>query len=115
MRSLCRFYAFPFARIAAGLALLLLVQAFPAFAGSDRQPVILDTQTGIHDGRSGVVLQNAPLVSQPMVAAQPTASLQEFAPQQQPAVIVAPYVEVPGGAPAAVARPVLRPRLNSGQ
>lgn len=115
MRSLSCLFAFPFARIAAGLALLLLAQAFPAFAGSDRQPVILDTQTGIHDGRSGVVLQNAPLVHQPMVAAQPTASLQEFAPQQQPAIIVAPYVELPVGASAAVARPVLRPRAGSGQ
>ena len=68
-----------------------------AFAG---QPLVLDTQTGISDGQSGLVLQNAPLSHAPMVAAQqPTAPAAPagLAPDSSQPYIVAPYVEVPGG------------------
>jgi hypothetical protein len=62
------------------------------------QPLILDTQRGISDGQSGTVLQNAPLSPQPMVQMQslPTPSGSGTDGSQVP-IIVAPYVEVPGG------------------
>lgn len=99
------------ARVPAGAAvgLLLLVAASLACAGSDRPPVVLDTQTGIHDGKSGIVLQNAPLVREPMV---PAATLTDIAPRGQQPIIVAPYVELPGGANP---RAVYRQRPASGQ
>lgn len=91
---------------------LLAAAATPALADSDRPPVVLDTQTGIHDGRSGLVLQNAPLARQPMVPAQSTATLQEMAPQAQQPIVVAPYIELPGGPDR---RAVYRQRPSSGQ
>jgi len=84
----------------------------PALADSDRPPVILDTQTGIHDGKSGVILQNAPLTRQPMVPAQSTATLPDMAPQAQQPIVVAPYIELPGGSDR---RAVYRQRPTSGQ
>lgn len=92
-------------RLAAS-GLVALMFAVPAFAGAEREPVILGTQTGIHDGKSGVVLQNAPLSRQPMA---PTERLSELAPQAQPPIVVSPYVEIPG-APAAS-----RPRGRASQ
>lgn len=66
--------------------------------------VVLDTQTGIHDGKGGLVLQNAPLSRAPMVPARqlPTLEPSDSA-SGQPPIIVAPYVNLPGagGAPAA--------------
>jgi hypothetical protein len=86
-----------FSGLCAAVWLLALALSQPALADSDRQPVILDTQTGIDDGQSGEVLQNAPLVSEPMVPAEPTAAPSEFAPPAQPAIIVSPYIALPGG------------------
>jgi hypothetical protein len=59
--------------------------------------IVLDTQTGIHDGQSGIVLQNAPLSSAPMVPAQqlPTLDPQD-ASGGQPPIVVAPYIALPG-------------------
>lgn len=93
----------------AAFGLVASTFAASAFAGSDREPVILGTQTGIHDGKSGVVLQNAPLSRQPMV---PTERLPELAPQAQPPIVVSPYVQIPGtqAAPTAAYRP--RPRAS---
>lgn len=91
-------------------AALLLLQASLACAGSDRPPVVLDTQTGIHDGRSGIVLQNAPLSRQPMVAAPAAATLPEYAAPAQPPIIVSPYIDMGGAASAP--RAVYRPRTN---
>jgi hypothetical protein len=76
--------------------LLALASSEPALADSNRQPVILDTQEGIRDGQSGVVLQNAPLLSEPMVPAESTAAVGEFATPAQPPIIVSPYIAVPG-------------------
>ncbi|PXW23336.1 hypothetical protein [Paraburkholderia caballeronis] len=70
--------------------------AFSSVSAADRQPLVLDTQHGISDGQSGVVLQNAPLSHAPMVEAQRAARPAELAPDASPPLIVAPYVEVPG-------------------
>jgi hypothetical protein len=91
---------------------LFLCLTGPARADSDRPPVVLDTQTGIHDGKSGVVLQNAPLARQPMVPAQPMATLTDMTPQAQQPIVVSPYIELPGGRDR---RPVYRQRPPSGQ
>ncbi|MGN4077235.1 hypothetical protein ACS0X5_36420 [Burkholderia gladioli] len=65
-------------------------------AKEDRPPVVLDTQTGIHDGRSGVVLQTAPLNPAPIVApAQIRQPAQLPQDNQQTPLIVAPYIRVP--------------------
>lgn len=99
--------------LAAAVSLLMAASASLAYAGDDRQPMILDTRTGIHDGKSGVVLQNAPLVQQPMVPTQPMATLPGLAPQAQPPIIVAPYIEIPGPQPAPPA--VYTPRRRAAQ
>lgn len=83
-----------FARMAAALA--AVIGGAGLMAKEDRPPVVLDTQTGIHDGRSGVVLQTAPLNPAPIVEPaqirQP-AKLQQD--NQQTPLIVAPYIRVP--------------------
>jgi len=76
---------------AAGLA----VPFTPARA-ADRQPLVLDTQRGISDGQSGIVLQSAPLSRAPMVQAQSPARPAELAPDNSLPVIVAPQVQLPG-------------------
>jgi len=91
---------------------LLAAAVSPALADTDRPPVVLDTQTGIHDGRSGVILQNAPLARQPIVPAQPTAALPDMTPQAQQPIVVAPYIELPGGSDR---RAGYRQRPTSGQ
>lgn len=59
--------------------------------------IVLDTQTGIHDGQSGVVLQNAPLSRAPMVPAQQLPTLEQpDAAGGQPPIVVAPYIALPG-------------------
>jgi hypothetical protein len=80
---------------------LAAIVAQPALADSDREPVVLSTQTGIDDGQSGVVWQNAPLVREPMVPAAPTATLTQLAPQGQPPIIVAPSLGAPANASGA--------------
>ncbi|WP_321817941.1 MULTISPECIES: hypothetical protein [unclassified Paraburkholderia] len=61
------------------------------------KPLILDTQTGINDGQSGTVLQTAPLSHQPMVQMQQLPTLDGNGTSGSQPIIVAPYVEVPGG------------------
>jgi hypothetical protein len=61
------------------------------------KPLILDTQTGINDGQSGTVLQTAPLSHQPMVQMQQLPTLNGNGTDGSQPIIVAPYVEVPGG------------------
>lgn len=96
----------------AAAGLLFVAAASPARAGSDRPPVVLDTQTGIHDGSSGMVLQNAPLVREPMVPAQPAAALTEMTPPAQQSIVVSPYIELPNGRDR---RAAYRQRSASGQ
>jgi hypothetical protein len=66
-----------------------------AVARADGPPLVLDTQTGIHDGRTGMVLQNAPLSHEPMVTArQPAGGAADSSP---PYIVVEPRINVPGG------------------
>ena len=59
--------------------------------------IVLDTRTGIHDGRSGIVLQSAPLSPEPMVPAQQLPTLEQpGSPSGQPSIVVTPYIELPG-------------------
>lgn len=59
--------------------------------------IVLDTQTGIHDGRSGVVLQSAPLSREPMVPAQQLPTLEQTGSASgQPPIVVEPYIALPG-------------------
>lgn len=109
MRPVPRFSSLARVPAVAAVGLLLLVAASSTRADSDRPPVVLDTQTGIHDGKSGIVMQNAPLVREPMV---PATTLTDVAPRGQPPIIVSPYVELPGGANP---RAVYRQRPASGQ
>ncbi|KVE33524.1 hypothetical protein WS68_12145 [Burkholderia sp. TSV86] len=82
----------------------------PAFAGaSGGAPLILDTQSGIHDGQSGVVLRNAPLSSAPIVESARPASIMALPPAVTTPMVIIPYIEVPG-APAPYTAPVLQPR-----
>ncbi|MCM2490655.1 hypothetical protein [Burkholderia glumae] len=78
-----------------GLICLAAAASRGAMAAQDRPPVVLDTQTGIHDGRSGVVLQTAPLDPAPIVA--PAEIRQPAGLQQnnQIPMVVAPYIRVP--------------------
>lgn len=80
--------------------LLAAMLSHPVLAAPSAQPVILDTQTGIHDGQSGIVLENAPLVREPMVPAQSLPAPTELAPQGQQPIVVSPYIDLSTGAPA---------------
>lgn len=79
-------------------AACLVLAGIAPCATADGPPVVLDTQTGIHDGQSGIVLQNAPLSRAPMVPAQqlqaPTALNSTGG---EPPIVVAPYIALPGG------------------
>ncbi|HTH62779.1 MAG TPA: hypothetical protein VL689_21840 [Paraburkholderia sp.] len=85
---------FDVAALAASAA-VFAVMPTPAHA-EYRQPLVLDTQTGIHDGQRGMWLQNAPLGGPPMVHAQSPARPAELAPENPPVVIVEPTVQIPG-------------------
>lgn len=81
VRSSCR------APCGAGFVLFLLASS--AFAAP---PLVLDTQTGIHDGQSGIVLQTAPL-SKTMGTMAPTAQIPGSGGDEgQPPIIVEPRV-----------------------
>ncbi|MGA7816749.1 hypothetical protein [Caballeronia sp.] len=68
-----------------------------ALAQAGGQPLVLDTQTGIHGGSAGTVLQTGPLTGSGMVQARTLATLPEL-PQNQQTIVVSPYIEVqPGG------------------
>ncbi|PXW25298.1 hypothetical protein C7413_14033 [Paraburkholderia silvatlantica] len=88
--------------------LIAAVMACASAGAHAGQPLILDTQRGISDGQSGMVLQNAPLSHEPMVQAEQPAGLAQDSSQPY---IVAPYVEVRpgGGRPTPPPRPPHRP------
>ncbi|WP_236572656.1 hypothetical protein [Burkholderia sp. 8Y] len=67
------------------------------------EPLVLDTQTGIHSGVGGTVLQSAPLGSPGMV---PMATLPGSPQQEQQPIVVSPYVEYGG--------PTATPATNNG-
>jgi hypothetical protein len=64
------------------------------FAKPGGEPLILDTETGIHSGVPGTVLQTAPLNSSGMVQMDTLPNLQQ---QGEQPIIVQPYVEYPTG------------------
>ncbi|SAL75306.1 hypothetical protein [Caballeronia telluris] len=68
----------------------------PALAKPGGEPLVLDTQTGIHSGVPGTVLQTGPLNAPGMIQARPMANLPELPPQEQVPIIVSPYVTYPG-------------------
>ncbi len=83
------------------LGMLIMVSgiALSVSAEPGRAPLILDTQSGIHDGQSGTVLQNAPLSRAPIAAPAQMAAPAELAPNSGMPVIVAPYIEIPAWNP----------------
>lgn len=64
-----------------------------AWAKPGGEPLVLDTQTGIHSGVSGTVLQTAPLGAPGMV---PMATLPDPPQQEQQPIVVSPYVQYGG-------------------
>lgn len=93
---------------------MLLTAASLAFAApqSTSQPLVLDTQGGIHDGKSGGTgLQTAPPSRRGAAGAQPYIAPEASQPNgaAQYPIIVAPYIEVPGGG-AHPPYPTPRPR-----
>jgi hypothetical protein len=85
-----------FAITAAASMLLAPVLIVSTAFAADGQPLILDTQHGISDGQSGIVLQNAPLSHEPIVQATPAAQPTQLEPyNQSPPIYVAPYINLP--------------------
>jgi hypothetical protein len=83
--------------VAMPLASVLLVADARADSANSGQPLVLDTQRGNTDGKSGTVLQNAPLSRTAIAGAQPAVAPTELSPSAQTPIIVAPYVEAPAG------------------
>jgi hypothetical protein len=81
----------------AALWLVSGLTAVDAFAQAGGQPLILDTQTGIHSGAGGAVLQTAPMNGSGLVPAPPMATLPELPQQDQQTIVVSPYIELPQG------------------
>lgn len=89
-------------RVVIGAAASCVLAAVSSYALADGPPVVLDTQTGIHDGQSGIVLQNAPLSGAPMVQTQQLPTPTELnATSSDSPIVVAPYIELPGANGAA--------------
>ncbi|WP_419469057.1 hypothetical protein [Burkholderia pseudomultivorans] len=104
MRRVCR------ARLVLGTA--VLVHGIAAAAATSSKPLILDTQRGIQDGKGGLMLQTAPLSSEPIVEpAGMRAPAGQGANTSIP-LFIAPYIDVPGAQPAGRPRPTPRPQLQ---
>ncbi|MDR5878316.1 hypothetical protein [Caballeronia sp. LZ032] len=71
----------------------------PVQAKAGGEPLVLDTQTGIHSGASGTVLQSGALGGPGMV---PMQTLQGPPQEAQPPIVVSPYVEYPGAGQSSV-------------
>jgi len=80
-----------------------------AASPTNRQPLVLDTQSGISDGQGGTVLQTAPLSHSRIVEAQPIAAPEELPANGSAPYIVAPYIQVPGTTPAPYPPPQPQP------
>lgn len=65
-----------------------------AFGKPGGEPLVLDTQTGIHSGVPGTVLQSGTLGGPGMVQME---TLPGPPQQEQPPIIVSPYIEYPSG------------------
>jgi hypothetical protein len=81
------------ARSAWMLAAMLCI-AQSALAKPGGEPLVLDTETGIHSGAPGTVLQTAPLNSSGMVQMDTLSGPPQ---QEQPPILVSPYVEYGSG------------------
>lgn len=97
-------------RIIGVVALLASAPLAHAASSTARPPLILDTQSGISDGQSGTVLQTAPLSHARIVEAQPIATPQELTPNSSQPLIVAPYIQLPGGGPQPYPQPYPTPQ-----
>jgi hypothetical protein len=91
-----------------GMSVCLTSVAFVpvAFATPGGDPLILDTQTGIHDGSGGTVLQTGPLTEHRMVQAPSVAGAP---PQEQTVIEVSPYVGMQQGGGQGGTRPPGKP------
>lgn len=86
------------ARLVLGAA--VLVHGFAAIAATSSKPLILDTQRGIQDGTGGLVLQTAPLSTEPIVEPAGMRTPAGQTPNTSVPLFVAPYINVPAwGAP----------------
>lgn len=79
--------------VIAALSLVSGLMTYSAFAQAGGRPLVLDTQTGIHSGADGTVLQT----ESGMVPARPMATLPELPQQEQQTIEVSPYIELQSG------------------
>ncbi|WP_081053321.1 hypothetical protein [Burkholderia territorii] len=94
------------------LGAVVLAHGVASGAATSSKPLILDTQRGIQDGKGGLVLQTAPLSSEPIVEpAGMRAPVGQGSNSSIP-LFVAPYINVPGwgASPANQPRPTPRPQ-----
>ncbi|MBR8003720.1 hypothetical protein [Burkholderia vietnamiensis] len=100
------------ARLGLGAAVLIHAVAAGAAASSASQALILDTQRGIVDGKGGLVLQTAPLSSEPIVEPAGIRAPAGQGANSSVPLFVAPYINVPGWnvGPANQPRPAPRPQ-----
>ncbi|WP_179949350.1 MULTISPECIES: hypothetical protein [unclassified Burkholderia] len=93
------------ARLVLGAA--VLVHGLAAGAATSSRPLVLDTQRGIQDGKGGLVLQTAPLSSEPIVEPAGMRAPAGQAPNTSVPLFVAPYINVPAwsGQPRLAPRP----------
>ncbi|PXX20896.1 hypothetical protein NA66_10704 [Burkholderia pyrrocinia] len=96
------------ARLVLGAA--MLVHGFAAGAATSSKPLILDTQRGIQDGKGGLVLQTAPLSSEPIVEPAGMRAPAGQVPNTSVPLFVAPYINVPGWGVPPANQPRLAPR-----
>ena len=98
------------ARLVLGAAMLAYGMA--AGAATSSKPLILDTQRGIQDGQGGLVLQTAPLSSEPIVEPAGMRTPAGQGTNSSVPLFVAPYINVPGWgvSPANQPRPAPRPQ-----
>ncbi|MCW0060334.1 hypothetical protein [Burkholderia pseudomallei] len=87
-------YGVSLARV--GLAGALFIHALAGFAATASQPLILDTQRGIQDGKGGLILQTAPLSREPIVEPARWRSTSYYGPSSSIVTFVTPYIDVMG-------------------
>ena len=90
-----------------GVLAAALLGSQSTFAKPGGEPLVLDTQTGIHSGVSGTVLQSGPLGGPGMV---PMATLPGPPQEAEPLIVVSPYVEYSTGQSTVPAPPGGSPR-----